>query len=340
MVLAASFVIVVAGIRAAAVVLVPFLLALFLAVVVMPLYVGMQRRGIPSGVALLVLILALIGIGGVSVLVIGKSLTGFACELPVYQERLQEEVLGLSVWLEAHGVEAPERLLLDVLNPSAAMRVLGNTVSALSNLIGSSFIILLIAVFLLLEAALLPVKIRGIAGLNSDAIGRMQFMVENVRRYVGLKTVTSLLTGALIFIVLLVIGVSDALLLGLLAFILNYVPNIGSLIAAIPGILLALIQLGPGRAIGVAVAYIAINVLVSNGIEPRLMGRGLGLSPMIIVVTMLFWAWVLGPLGMLLAVPLTMVVKVALQSADETRWIATLMGTGSPADDGLAAKKA
>ena len=118
--------------------------------------------------------------------------------------------------------------------------------------------------------------------------------------------------------------------MGLLAFMLNYVPNIGSVIAAVPGVLLAFIEFGPGHATITAIGYIAINVGVGNVLEPRVMGRGLGLSPLVILVSLIFWGWILGPIGMLLSVPLTMTTKIAMESGDETKWIALLMGSGSP----------
>ena len=312
--LTAATVIVIAGLRAAASLLVPFLMSVFLAIVVAPPYVGLQRRGVRPTLALSIVVVALVALSAVTVTAVGKSLAGLASDLPGYQEALRAEVVKLATWLEGKGVAAPERIMLDVLDPQAAVRLVGNTVSTLSNLIGQTFIILLLVVFILLEASLLPARLRALPGVDDAAWRRLESVVDNVRRYVGLKTVTSVLTGVLIYLLLLAAGVPNALFLGLLAFVLNYVPNVGSLIAAAPGILLALIHRGPYGAFAVTVGYLAINLVVSNLLEPRLMGRGLALSPMIVVFTTILWAWILGPVGMLLAVPLTMVVKVALSS--------------------------
>jgi predicted PurR-regulated permease PerM len=128
-------------------------------------------------------------------------------------------------------------------------------------------------------------------------------------------------------ILLLILNIDYALLWGLLAFLLNFIPNIGSIIAAIPAILLSLIQFGPGIAIITSVGYLVINFVFGNVLEPRMMGKGLGLSTLIVFLSLIFWGWILGPVGMLLSVPLTMVVKIALDSSDDTRWIATLLGT-------------
>ena len=133
-----------------------------------------------------------------------------------------------------------------------------------------------------------------------------------------LKTVMSLLTGALVALWLLAFGIEFPILLGVLSFALNYIPTIGSIVAAVPGILLAFIQFGLGTAAITTVAYIVINIGISNGIEPRYLGNGLGLSPLVVMLSVLFWGWVLGAMGMLLAVPLTMTLKIALESSEDT----------------------
>jgi predicted PurR-regulated permease PerM len=112
-----------------------------------------------------------------------------------------------------------------------------------------------------------------------------------------------------------------------LAFVLSYIPNIGSIMAAVPPVLLTIIQLGLGQAVGVAVGYLVINTIIGNILEPRLMGRGLGLSTLVVFLSLIFWGWILGPVGMLLSIPLTMMVKIALESSENTRWAAILLGS-------------
>jgi len=313
--------------KAAAGIIVPFLLAVFIAVITTPLLLGMQKRGIPAGIALLILILALVVLTTVGTVAIVKSLTDLVKELPQYQTALQEKTIEALQWLKSKGVEAPEKEILKVLNPQAAIKVLGNTASAMSALLGNIFLIVLIAIFMLLEAAALPAKLRELPSKSSVLSDRMPQMVDNLRHYMGLKTVMSAITGVLVTIWVAVLGISSPLIMGLLAFVLNYIPNIGSIIAAIPAVILALVMLGVGKAVLCAIGYIAINMLIGNFLEPRVMGKGLGLSPMIVVITMVFWGWVLGPVGMLLSVPLTMTVKIVLDSFEETEWIAVLLGS-------------
>ena len=208
-------------------------------------------------------------------------------------------------------------------------------------MLGNTFLIVMIAIFLLLEASALPAKVRKLPGMNDETWGRLSAAVDGVRQYTGLKTALSLLTGFLVWVVLAYMGVEYAVMFGLLAFILNYVPNIGSLIAAIPAVLIAWLGAAEGenaiaRAGIVTVAYVVINTVVGNIIEPKVLDKGLGLSASIIIVTMVFWGWVLGPVGMLLSVPLTMIAKIALEASNDTQWVGALMGSGE--DESPAAK--
>ena len=147
-----------------------------------------------------------------------------------------------------------------------------------------------------------------------------------MRHYIGIKTISSLVTGVLIGLTLWLIGVDYPVLWGLLAFMLNFVPSIGSIIAAVPAILLALVQLGIPVALLVGVVFLVVNIAIGSFIEPRFLGKGLGLSIMVVFFSLIFWGWVLGPVGMLLSVPLTITVKLALDSNPDTRWIGHLLG--------------
>ena len=332
----AALVVIVAGMRAAAPVLVLLLLSIFIAVVITPVFLGMQKRGIPSFIALLILILAMVLMGTVGASALAQSIDSFTSNLPVYQQRLGEQMGTVLSWLDAHGVGLPDQSIRETMRSPEGMRIVGNTLAALSGLAGRAFIIILVALFILFEAALLPRKIEAMPNIAPGTLDRLREVVINLRQYMWMKTLMSLLTGALVAFMLFLFGIDYAILLGVLAFGLNYVPNIGSFIAGLPGVGLAFIQFGFGTAAAIAVLYVVVNVLVSNVIEPRFMGGGLGLSPMIIVISLILWGWILGPIGMLLAVPLTMAFKIAFQGFEDTRWIAVLMGPVVP-DDNRAA---
>ena len=322
---AAAFVIVVAGMSAAARILVPFLLAIFVAVICAPLYQAMTRRRVPASLAILGIVLVMLAAVLVMAGVLERAINSISGRLLQYQAALFAQMDKLWQWLEAYGVEVPDATLREYFDPQWLLRHLGTVASTLGDVLVTTFIIVIVAIFILLEGSALPDKIRGVDGLSFETWTRLRQIVADVRRYMFLKTVMSLLTGALIALWLLVLGVEFPILLGVLAFALNYIPTIGSIVAAVPGILLAFVEFGLGTAALTTLGYIVINIGISNGIEPRYLGHGLGLSPLVVILSVLFWGWVLGPMGMLLAVPLTMTVKIALDSSDDTRWMAVLM---------------
>ena len=341
---AAAFVIVVAGMRASAGILVPFLLAVFVAVICAPLYQAMTRRHVPASLAILGIVLVMLAAVLVMAGVLERTINSVSGRLPQYQAALFAQMDELWRWLEEYGVELPEATLREYFDPQWLLRYLGTIASTLGDVLITTFIIVIVAIFILLEGSALPDKIRRVDSLSFETWTRLRQIVADVRRYMFLKTVMSLLTGALIALWLLAVGVEFPFLLGVLAFALNYIPTIGSIVAAVPGILLAFIEFGLGTAALTTLAYIVINIGISNGIEPRYLGNGLGLSPLVVILSVLFWGWVLGAMGMLIAVPLTMTVKIALESSEDTRWIAALM-SGRPrrrkrlgAGRGLAAK--
>ncbi|MCB1101439.1 MAG: AI-2E family transporter [Kiritimatiellae bacterium] len=325
----AAFVVIIAGLKAAAPLIVLFLLAIFLVVLAMPAHMGMLRRGVPPAIALLILVAFLAVVGGVMAHVLRLSMEDIYRKLPSYQVSLQEQVSVVTSWLTAHGVEVPNEIIRRTLSEKAPFQMVGNAITTFSKFLGRGFIVILIAAFMLMEATVLPAKLKSIPGVDDRSLDRFKQMLDNIRVYIGMKTVMSLLTGVLVGSGLFLLDVDNAVMLGILAFLLNYIPNIGSFMAGIPGVLLAFIQFGFGHGAVVLVMYVVVNVLVSNVIEPRYMGRGLGLSPMIIVMSLMFWAWVLGPVGMLLSIPLTMVLKIAMESMPETRGYALLLG-GNP----------
>jgi predicted PurR-regulated permease PerM len=324
---AAAFVIVVAGMRAAESILVPFLLSAFLAIICAPLLSWLQQKRIPTAIALLIVIGGILATGIFMGALVGASLRSLSADLPVYQARLQEDIKALLTWLRDIGIQISDEMLLEHFDPGVAMGLVTRTLARLSGVLANAFLILLTVVFILLEASGFPAKLRAIRGNANASMVNFEKITNDVKRYMAKKTLISLATGVCIAIWLAVLGVNYPLVWGLLAFLLNYVPNIGSIIAAIPAILLAFVQLGVSSALFAGLGFLVVNAVIGNLIEPRFMGRALGLSTLVVFVSLVFWGWVLGPVGMLLSVPLTMTVKIALQSNDDTRWIAILLGS-------------
>ena len=335
---AAAFVVVVAGLKAASALVNPFLLAVFIAVISTPLIFWLEARRIPRGVALFAVILAVVGVlFGLSV-VVGASVNDFTNDLPRYTERLKGQFGSLVETLRGLGIDLPQDRdgVLDHVNPAWVLELAGQLFNGFGVVLANAFLILLTVVFILLEAASFSGKLYAIARNAHLTRASVDAFTGTVRRYLAIKSLMSLGTGAAVWIWLTLLGVDYPVLWGLLAFLLNYVPNIGSIIAAVPAVLLALVQLGPAAAAWSAAGYLAINVVFGNVLEPRFMGRGVGLSPLVVFLSLIFWGWVLGPVGMFLSVPLTITAKIALAASDETRWAAVLLGTGGEAASGAS----
>jgi predicted PurR-regulated permease PerM len=333
----AAFVIIVSGARAAESILVPFLVSAMLAIICVPPMQWLARRGLPEWAAVILVVLLVLAIGSAFGTVIGTSLIDFSASLPYYQARLRTEMAGLVVWLEGHGVQMSGRVIPEALDPGQMLRVAGRIFSGLGDVLSRVGLILLTMIFLLLEWSAAKGKLQvAFPGSAERLLGRLSRVADNVKRYLALKTVLSLATGALVAALLSAMAVDYALLWGLLAFLLNYIPTIGSIIAAVPGILLAFLQQGWQGATIAAIGYLLINVTISNLIEPRVMGQGVGLSTLVVFLSLVFWGWVLGPVGMLLSVPLTMIFKIFLEGSEDTRWVAVLMGPRVPQDAEMA----
>ena len=326
LIVAACFVVVVAGMRAASSILVPFLLAVFVAIICAPPLFWLQRKGVPNSLAVLSILVGIVAIGLLMAAFIGSSVNDFSEALPVYEKRLIEMRGAFTSWLDSLGLEIPSQVLTEYFDPGKAMKMAASTLAGLSGLLTNVFMILLTVIFILLEASGIPQKLRTAAGDSEESMGQFRSVTESVNRYLALKTVFSLATGFAIAIWLAILGVDFALLWGLVAFLLNYVPNIGSIIAAIPAILLALIQLGVVPALLTCLGFVVVNVVFGSILEPKFMGRGLGLSTLVVFLSLVFWGWILGPVGMVLSVPLTMIVKIAMESNEDTRWIAVMLG--------------
>ena len=330
LVAAAAFTVVVAGMRQAQSILTPVLLAAFLAVIGAVPLAWLARKGLPKWAALLLVLGAGVVIVLTLVALVGTSLDGFASKLPEYQKRLEVQKRDLVDWLAGRGVDLSAPAEQEGMNPQRLLSLAGAAASAVGSLFGDAALILLLFIFMMVEGSMMRSKLSAIWGDAPDRLARVDRVLENVRHYVAIKTWISFLTGVLVAVWLTILGVDYPLLWGLVAFCFNFVPNIGSIIAAVPAVCLALLQIGLPSALYTAVGYIVINNVLGNVVEPRIMGRGLGLSTLVVFLSLVFWGWVSGPVGMFLSVPLTMIAKIALEGSRETKWVGVLLGAGPP----------
>ena len=325
----ASFIVVVAGMKAASSILVPFFLAVFIAVICTPPLFWLQRKGVPKVLALTFILVAILVVGLLFGALIGPSLNDFLRSLPDYQERLSAHIAALISWLREKGVNIPQEEVAGAFNPGWVMSLAGGIFAALSSVLTNAFLILLTVVFILLEVADFPKKLRLVLKNPERSLSTIEKFSQSAKRYLVIKTLISAAEGLAIWVWLLILGVDYPVLWGTLVFLLNYVPNIGSIIAGLPAVLLAFVQLGVVYALLTALGFVFANMVLGNLIEPKLMGKGLSLSTLVVFLSMVFWGWVLGPIGMILSVPMTSLVKIALESYVETRGLAIMLGSGA-----------
>lgn len=335
--IAATF-IVIAGLKAASSFVVPVILSIFVSIILGPLYfffvgskIPLLKKEIPDWLAMIMVIL----IAGFVFFLIGKlvgnSVQEFSEELPQYQAMLSNKLQGVMAWLQGVGLPIPENGLSENFSPGMIMNLSTSVLNGLGSLLSNTFLIVFTSIFILMEASIFSDKLHRAfpsteLGDSKARTGADQ-VVEKIKRYASIKSIVSLMTGAIISAWLWFLDVEYPFLWGLVAFLFNFIPNIGSIIAAVPAVLLAWLTSDSFTTpIMVASGYIFVNFVIGNIVEPKFMGKGLGLSTLVVFLSLLFWGWVLGPVGMLLSVPLTIIVKIMLDANESTRWIGIMLG--------------
>ncbi len=345
----AAIIILAYGLRAGQPILLPIALAGFLAVICLPFVLWLAKRRVPPNLAILVTVLVAAGVFGLLILVGSQQLRALQAQVLIQIEAISPQ---LNQWFEEVETWVPivqegelRETTLELLSVDTLTRVAtGATTWALSFL-STAFLVFLILVFTLSESAVLPRKLRAISADSLASDERYGKIVDEVQGYLVIKTMVSLCSGLLLGLWTWAMGLELPILFGLIAFVLNYVPTIGSIIASVPAIVLALVQVHPvsgefvsidiQEAAIVGLGYGVVNVVFGNWLEPTLMGRRLGMSTLVVIVSLVFWGWLWGPVGALLSVPLTMVAKIMLENTPDLRWIAVLLDKNPP-DDALA----
>ena len=321
----ACVVIILSAIKTASPIVVPFVLSAFLAVICNPAIVLMSRFRIPKWLSIILLMAFIVLMGLWLASLVGSSITEFSKQMPVYRQQLIEQFAWVIEKLQSLNIQISKQKVLDYFDPGMALSMTTNMLSGVGNVMANLFLIVLTIVFMLFEAQSLPKKLHLALDDPDMRLKQIDKFLQSVNQYMVIKTLVSLATAVVIGIGLTIIGVDYALLWAVIAFLFNYIPNIGSIIAAVPAVLLAFIQMGPGAAGITGLLYIGTNMVMGNVVEPRFMGKGLGLSTLVVFLSLIFWGWLLGSVGMLLSVPLTMIVKIGLESSQSGSWLAILL---------------
>ncbi|SBS29824.1 AI-2 transport protein TqsA [Marinomonas spartinae] len=329
----AAFVIIIAGLKSASQIVVPFMLSVFIAIICAPFMATLRRYGLPTWLSILIVVLiVLVGIGSLAALV-GSSMDNLSDQLPTYKQNFAKQMEALFSSLNGIGIHISDSRVQEYLDPSSLMKLFTKALTGLGSALTNIILVIMTVVFILFEVVELPKKLTLAVSDAEKSLSGVRSFVESVNRYLVIKTLVSILTGVMIAIWLWVIGVDFPILWGVCAFLLNFVPNIGSIIAAVPAVMLAFVQLGAFSAGLTAAGFAVVNLVIGNVIEPRYMGKGLGLSTLVVFLSLLLWGWVFGPVGMLLSIPLTIIVKLAFEANPRMHWLAVMIDSNTSAAD-------
>jgi predicted PurR-regulated permease PerM len=325
-----ALVIILAGIHAAADIIVQLLMALFFAIVLNPLVTWFIRRGVNRPLAITIVVCVMLIILTLLVGVLAASMNDFLALLPKYNKMLTQKVLEIERAIPfMHLRLSPERML-QRLDSEKVMSFATTLMTGLSGAMASVLLLVMTVVFMLFEVRHVPYKLRFALSNPQIHIAGLHRALKGVTHYLALKTLISLWTGVIIWAGLALMDVQFALMWGVLGFLLNYIPNIGSVISAIPPMIQAFLFNGTYEMVLVGALFLGVHMVLGNIVEPRMMGRGLGMSTFVVFLSLLFWGWLLGPVGMLLSVPLTSVCKILMETTQGGAKLAILLGPGRP----------
>jgi AI-2 transport protein TqsA len=335
MLVLAATVVVLVGIRLAAPVLNPIFFALVLTLLFSPVYSWLKRRGLSSPLALVIMLILVGAIFVALFFILGVSISRFSERVGFYTSQLNTQLVDLDDLLERLGLSNVD--LRDVVKPNVLAGALGTILSGIAGFLSDLFLILMIMLFLLGEGPAMMERLRTSTSRDNPQVERLTTVGRSVVRQFGLRAIVNLVTGAGVTVMLFLLGVDFPLLWGILTFFLSFVPYIGLVLAVTPAVVLALAEFGVTRAVLTIVGVIVINVLAENVLSPLMMGRGLNISPTVVFLSFIIWAWLLGGPGAFLALPITLFVAVMLDTFPETRWLASLIGVAdadTSAEDG------
>jgi predicted PurR-regulated permease PerM len=328
MLLLAALVIVFVGMRLAAPILNPILFAVVLALLFSPIYAWLRRRRVPTPIALVIMLVGLTLLFSAIAGIMGVSIVRFSGDIGSYTSKLNAQLDSIQSLTKSLGISKAD--LHKALSPSALTEAIGSILSGVADFLSNLFLILIIVLFLLAEGPSMMNRLRASAGEDHPQVARLTLFGRSVVRQLGLRAIVNLATATGVILLLFVLRVDFPLMWGILAFFLSFIPWIGLPLAVAPAVILALAEHGVTSAVLVIAGVTVINILAENALSPMLMGRGLSISPTVLFLGFIFWAWLLGGPGAFLAAPLTIFLILMLGTFPETQWLANVMGMGGP----------
>ncbi|HYN69130.1 MAG TPA: AI-2E family transporter [Candidatus Eisenbacteria bacterium] len=323
------------ALREVASLIVPVVFGLFLALLASPLVSGLERRGISHPVALAAAIGLVLIVVLAAVAVIGVSVSQLVVLIPRYEDRLREVIDGLREFLAGFGIAADPEAIPGMLTPGTLASFVQSTASAVSGAAAAIFVLAFTLIYALAGAVSLRARAEAALGERHALLAAVGRFGLDLRRFLVVRAQLGLFAAVLVFLLLVVVGVPLPVLWALLVLAASFIPNIGTIIALVPPAILALLDSGFGAAAVVVVGFAAINVAQDYLLQPKMIGTELNLSPLVVFVSVIVWAWILGPAGALLAVPLTVGVVALLEGSPSSRAIAALMRSHAEPEPGI-----
>ncbi|MDH4945269.1 AI-2E family transporter [Sulfurimonas sp. C5] len=321
----ASVVVVLAGIKNASSIIVPFLLSVFIAIILAPTFTYLKSKKIPSSLALIAVLGVFLLVVLFVVKLISTSVYQFSVNVDDYTEKLVIYYEYIASFLQSFGYSISIESLSEMLNAKQIMKFVSSMVQGVGSLFTNGFVIILTVAFMLLES---ETFIRKVQVSSQDSLEHIEEIFHKIKHYMVIKSLISFATAFVIYIALQLIGTDYPFLWAVLAFLLNFIPNIGSILAAVPAVLISLVQLGFMSASIVAGVYVLVNIVIGSIVEPKVMGKGLGVSTLVVFLSLIFWGWLLGIVGMFLSIPLTIMAKIIFNANEKTKWLALMLGDG------------
>ena len=320
--------IVIYGMRYASGVLSPIFMALFIVMAMTPMIRWLRSKRIPNWATLVLMLVLIIVIGLLFLSLLAVSLQSVVEKLPAYQDRLETLLSSINQWFSARGIDA-SGLLVDVLSAERLAGIAQGLITSLFSAFSNVLLMFLIVLFMTGEVFQFPEKVQAQFGAEGRFGKAASAFSQDTRSYLFIKTWLSALAAVVMAAVFYGLGVDFPLLWAMLFFLLSYIPNIGFVISVIPPFVVTLLEQSFLRAVIVVVVVVVVNAIIDNAISPRVMGRGVGLTSLAVFLSLVLWAWVFGPVGALISVPLTIMVKrLFLESFEETRFLADAMSSG------------
>ena len=335
---AAAGIIVIAGLKLGAKIINPILMAVFFSIIIFHPISWLKKKGVNGVLSILIVVLGLLiiffGIGGA----VTRSIIEFSKNLPAYKQELHEITNSSITLLNGYGLNLSQDSVTSSFSAGSALGYASKFITGVGGVFGQIVLLILVAAFILGETNSFPIKLKAVLKDPDISLGNITVISRSIRQYLGIKTITGLIGGTLVAIVLFIMHIQYAIIWGILVLLMRYIPNIGSVIAAIPIMLFVLIQDGLTGVLYVGIAYGLINFVIGQIIEPKFLAKGMNLSTLAVFLSLVFWGWTLGDVGMLLAVPITMAMKISFEKRENSRWMAIMLGSEKNAEEELLKK--